>query len=198
MPRNIDRWPGDDRREARVIDQLRESAAKNQYFVLDYSVGTTGNVAATSTVIYETKVPAGLLSRNGDSLQWRLAIAYAATASIDKVVSVYFGPRGYYAAAFVPPSTPATLLFSTGALAPNNQNLVLSSVLVRYGINTSKFDLQINSSYTFLQGLSTFGTNANNTQNELYLTVIGSGTNANDVSGFMWHVAYLPTSTPNG
>jgi hypothetical protein len=179
-----------------VIDQLREAAYKNQYYVLDYSVNQAGNIAATTTVLFQTKVPAGLLSRNGDSLAWRLTIAYAATASADKVVSVYFGPQGVYLAA--PDPRPATLLFSTGALAPNNQNLVLSSTLVRYGINTSKFDLQINSSFAALQGLSTYGTNANNTQNELYLTVLGSGTNASDVNGFLWHVAYLPTSTPNG
>lgn len=183
MPRNIDRWPGSDRREARIIDQLREAAMRNQYRVLDYSVNQAGVTAGVETTLFQTTIPANTFSRNGDSISFAGAVNYAATAS-NKQVRLYFGGVNMY---------------DTGSLAITTaEHMEFSGVMVRYGISQYKFTLQLTGSVAALQGVGSYGTNNANSQVDNILKLTANGAFASDINGFIWHVAYLPTSTPNG
>jgi len=195
----IGRWPApvggdpDFNRLSRIIDSLRDQVNKNQSFVLDYSIATTGNIAATATILYQSLIPAGLLSRNGDSIGLRAAFTYAATASANKVITFYLGPIGVYTSS-PSPGVPATQLYTTGNIAANNHSIVFDFDMVRYAAAITRYDLAINSSFSSLAGLSSYGNNTNDTQADMYLTVIASGTLAGDVTGFKWKVNYIPTS----
>lgn len=172
-------------RLTKVIDDLRDFAHRNSYAVLDYSIAQTGNLAATSTVIYQTTIPAKTLSRNGDSLMINTSYQFAANAN-NKSLELYLGPASNPIA--------GTRIFNTAALPINNQSLVLRSVLVRFSYNACVMDYSINSGYAPLAGTSSFGSAAEDWNTDLGLAAVGTGLLANDIKGFMWHLSYLPTS----
>jgi len=191
--KRISRWvkePGQSMNDAdaarltRVIDDVREFAHENSYAVVDYKVDEPGNLAATTTILYSTTIPANTLRRNGDSLMLNSSYYYAANAN-NKTLQIYLGPA----------SNPilGTALFSTGALPINNFSLVLRSVLVKYDYNACKMDFSVNSGYAPLAGTSSFGSASENWQSDLAIAAVGTGVLANDIKGFMWHLAYLPT-----
>jgi len=189
----IDRWvppkkDGDNpnfRRLSRMVDQLATRAERDSFGVLDYSVAQPGNIAATTTVLYQTTIPANTLSRNGDSLQLRAAFTLTGAGAGTRL-RFYFGPSGLFDG--------TTILYDTGVLLISSLNsAVFSLVLTRYDVSALVFDLQVNSTYSVIQGVSSYGSNPNNTQNDLVLSVLGDGASANDAKGFRWHVSYLPT-----
>lgn len=190
MRGSVDRFPNADQRLRRLIDRLREQLSRNQTRVLDYSVNQAGNTAGVSTVLYSSLVPAGLLSRNGDSL--RLDASFILNGGgAGTQLRFYLGPLGVY--------TSGTIMYDTGSLPVSSaQSAVFSFLIIRYGISTSVFSLIVGSTFSTLKGASSFGSSAQNTQSNLYLTAIGDGANANDAKGFLWQTTYIPTSTPGG
>lgn len=193
--KRIDRWqpdPGrgltdnDIRRLSRVVDELRDVAHRNSYSVLDYSLNQAGNLAATSTVLFTTPIPADTLSRNGDSLDIRFTVRYAANAN-NKTLQLYLGPVAN-------PVGLGTAILTVGPLAVNNHYATITSRLVRFLYNGCAMDFTINSTNATLAGTNSVGSATQNWQTDLALAVVGTGVLANDISMFMWHVAYLPTS----
>jgi hypothetical protein len=189
----IDRWvppkkDGDNpnfRRLSRMVDHLATRAERDTFGVLDYSVAQPGNLAGVTTVLYQTAIPANPLSRNGDSLSLRAAFTLNGAGAGTRL-RFYFGAAGLFDG--------STNLYDTGSLLISSANsAVFSLVLTRYEVNALIFDLQVNSTYSVIQGASSYGSSPQNTQTDLALSVLGDGTSANDARGFRWHVSYLPT-----
>lgn len=142
---------------------------------LNTSVTQTGNTAATETDLFSYTVPASTLAATGESLDFSASGTFAATASTDKKVLVYFG---------------ATTVYDSGNLAITAANSwTVRGTVMRSGASTQKCEVTIATSSATLRASASYAAAAETMSDAIVLRVRGNGTNANDVVGQFWKVA---------
>jgi len=128
---------------------------------------TVGNTAATETDAFSHVIAANTLAVNGDAIEIEAAGTFAATASVDKRVRVYFG---------------AAIVFDSGLLPI----IVASSwhlrcTIVRTGVSAEKIVTTLTTSDTTIQAIAQYSTAAQNTAVGQTTKLTLNGTLANDV-----------------
>lgn len=145
------------------------------------STTQTGNTANTETNLFSRAIEAATLNTNGDSLSFYAAGTVAGTAAVDKQVKVVYG---------------ATTIIDTGSLAITAaEDWSLRGNIVRTGAATQKATVTFSISGSILTTTVTdYTTPAETLANAITLKVTGKGTNASDVVGEFFKVAFEPTS----
>lgn len=148
--------------------------------VLDLGEASIGNnVGGADTEAQVYGLPADALANPGEGIVYRAVGTFAATASEDKRIKVYFG---------------ATPIFDTGPLAITTSNswLIIVNVNMLIG-GTQACTITYTSSSNALPATAVFALAAENLATEVEILLKISGTNANDVvalgSKTMWEGA---------
>lgn len=132
-----------------------------------HSTTTAGNTAATETSLWATTIQANTLNATGDSLSFRAAGTFAATASVNKVVRVKLG---------------STLILDTGSLAITTaHSWSLNGSCSRTGAAAEKCSVGFTSSSAALTTTTTYTSATESLTANATLDIRGNGTNASDV-----------------
>lgn len=150
---------------------------------LSSATSDNGNTAATETFLRFQRVDQALANDNS-SITVDMAGSFAATASVDKRLRVRIGPNA---------TTADTLLFDSGDLAITTaQTWVLRGRVTRAGSSAqrtfwtlSTTDAALTTKVAYVTAAVSFGSN-------VYVSVTGAGTNANDVVAGMSSWIYQP------
>ena len=140
------------------------------------STTQTGNTAATETNLFSTATAANILDENGDGLHFMAGGTIAATVAVDKRIRVYYG---------------GTTLLDTGALAITaGADWVIEGWVIRTGATTQKAVVSIQTSDAALVSTVNYSAPGETLSGAVTLRVTGIGTNASDVVGEMWKIAW--------
>jgi len=177
-PNEIQRAPNADFRVRGAIDDIRNWIENTpRYDTRDYSATVVQSTAGgANTTLFSTVIYANTLNENGDALDVEASVKYAANAN-NKRISLNFG---------------GTDFVNTGLVPANNASAVLRGKIVRTSSTRVRYMFGICSTYSGLQGISNVSEFTVDLTTDLTLSLIGNGTLLNDVSGWLWHVAFLP------
>jgi hypothetical protein len=132
-----------------------------------FSSTPVGNLAATETDAFLHNITANLLAANGDAVEFEAAGSFAATASVDKRIRVYFG---------------ATIVFDSGPLAIiTAETWHLTGTVVRTGAAAEKIATTLTTSEGTIQAIANYSTAAENLAVLQSMKLTLNGTLANDV-----------------
>lgn len=174
----IQRAPDADVRVRGAIDDIRNWIENTpRYDTLAYSSTVVQSTAGGgNTALFSTVVPANTLNETGDALDVEASVKYAANAN-NKRITLNFG---------------GTDFVNTGLVPANNASAVVRGKIIRTSSTSVRYMFGIFSTYAGLQGISNVSEFTVDLTTDLTLSLIGNGTSLNDVSGWLWHVAFLP------
>lgn len=126
-----------------------------------------GNTAATETTLFSYAVPAGILSSNGNAVEFYSSGTFATSATVDKRLRVKFG---------------ATTILDTGALAiTTSASWSVRGSCIRTGAATQKCSTTIATSDAALESSASYVATSETLSGAVTLAVTGEGTDASDV-----------------
>lgn len=143
-----------------------------------YSTTAVGNVGAGEDDLMSHSVPAATLGTNGDSLWFEMVFTTAANAN-NKTIKVKFG---------------ATTLWDSGAVAANDQRVIVSGRIVRTGAATQIAYVNVSTSGGFTATAVTSAP-AETLANAITLKATGEATSDNDIQQTFMIVGWDPSNT---
>lgn len=179
--RDITRVPKTiDERLRRAIDDIRHWIFDTpRYDVYGNSTAIVQSTAGgADTTLFSQSIQAGSLAEAGDAIAFEVSCVYAANAN-NKRMRINFG---------------GSTIWDSSALPINNGSTTVLGRIMRVSATAQRYHLAIHSGSASLLGLSYAGGITENLANAINLSVIGNGTSLGDISGWMFHVGYIPRS----
>lgn len=147
---------------------------------LNVNLTQTGNTAATETTLFLSSLSGGTLNLSGNRIIFSSAGTFANSVTTDKQIRVHY-PSG-------------NIIFDTGALAITSSNSwVLNGDIVRQSSSGVKSWVTLNTSSATLSSYAQFtnvGSMVTLNTGSTIVVITGNGTNASDVVGEMFDLAW--------
>lgn len=155
------------------------AAARAMVGGVDYqNVTQTGNTAATQTDAFSHTIAANTLNTTGETLEFEAAGTFAATASVDKRITVVLG---------------TTTIFDTGPLAITGaSSWRISGTIIRTGASAGKCVVDFEGSFAGTPAFPLYTAITETLTNALTLKLTLNGTNANDTVAEFYKEKWFP------